>query len=94
MSTADSYKQNHQQQSVPEPQPQQIDPFELLEPVDIIPKLPGDLDTQLASKKWQERKAVLDSVHGILLENPKLADNPDYGDLIDKLTKVLKSEYK
>uniref|UniRef100_A0A915M7Y5 TOG domain-containing protein n=2 Tax=Meloidogyne incognita group TaxID=654580 RepID=A0A915M7Y5_MELJA len=83
---------NNQQQSVPEPQPQQIDPFELLEPVDIIPKLPGDLDTQLASKKWQERKAVLDSVHGILLENPKLADNPDYGDLIDKLTKVLKAD--
>ncbi|CAK5103876.1 unnamed protein product [Meloidogyne enterolobii] len=64
-----------------------MDPFELLEPVDIIPKLPADLDTNLASKKWQERKTTLDAVHEILLKNPKLVDNPDCGDLIDKLTK-------
>ncbi|KAL7079082.1 hypothetical protein ACQ4LE_001573 [Meloidogyne hapla] len=83
---------NQQQRNGFEKNLQQIDPFELLEPVDIIPKLPADLDDQLASKKWQERKAVLDSIYAVLVENPKLADNPDYGDLIDKLTKVLKSD--
>jgi cytoskeleton-associated protein 5 len=60
----------------------------MLDPVDVMPKLPKDLDEQFVSKKWQERKAALDMVHSILTENPKLTDNPDYVQLIEQLTKV------
>jgi cytoskeleton-associated protein 5 len=66
-----------------------MDPLDYLEPIDITSKLPKDLDEQFMSKKWQDRKNALDSVHGILTENPKLADNPDYVRLIEQLTKVL-----
>ena len=80
--------QSHAQQATANPQPQQFDAWEFLDPVDIMPKLPKDLDEQLNSKKWQERKAALDLVHGVLSENPKLADSPDYRQLIEQLTKV------
>ena len=65
-----------------------MDPYDLLDPIDIMPKLPKDLDEQLNSKKWQERKAALDVLHGVLMENPRLADSPDYRQLIEQLTKV------
>lgn len=68
--------------------PVEIDTWEILDPVDIMPKLPNDFDELLASKKWQERKAVLETLNDILSKSPKLADNPDYRGLIEKLIKV------
>jgi cytoskeleton-associated protein 5 len=65
-----------------------LDIWDIVDPVDIISKLPKDLYQLFASKKWQDRKAALDLIHGILMENPKLADNPDYSPLIKQLTKV------
>jgi cytoskeleton-associated protein 5 len=65
-----------------------MDPLDYVDPIDITSKLPVDLEEQFVSKKWQDRKTALDLIHGILIENPKLADNPDYSPLIKQLTKV------
>lgn len=66
-----------------------IDPYELLDPVDILSKLPKDFFDKIESKKWQERKESLEALE-TLVKNPKL-ENGDYGDVIRALKKVLTS---
>ena len=65
-----------------------MDPWELLDPVDIIPMLPENFNDLLSSKKWSERKDVLGVLHGLLVQNPKLADNLRYRELIGQLIMV------
>ena len=68
-----------------------IDPYELLEPVEILNKLPTDFHTNCESKKWAERKAALDSLQELLTPNPKLAAG-DYGDLVKILKNMIKKD--
>lgn len=69
----------------------EIDPYELLEPVEIISKLPADFYTNCESKKWQERKQALEQLQGLLTPNPKLAAG-DYGDLVRVLKKFIQKD--
>ncbi|XP_066556633.1 cytoskeleton-associated protein 5 isoform X2 [Amia ocellicauda] len=71
-----------EEESVP-----QIDPYELLEAVEILGKLPKDFYEKIEAKKWQERKEALEALE-ILLKNPKL-ENGDFGDLVRALKKVI-----
>ncbi|XP_054632925.1 cytoskeleton-associated protein 5 isoform X1 [Dunckerocampus dactyliophorus] len=64
-----------------------VDPYELLEAVDILSKLPKDLYEKIEAKKWQERKEALEAVEA-LTKNPKL-EGGDYGDLVRALKKVV-----
>ncbi|XP_076233452.1 msps cytoskeleton-associated protein 5 isoform X2 [Calliopsis andreniformis] len=72
-------------ESVPE-----IDPYELLEPVDILSKLPKDFYEKLEAKKWQERKEALEALE-TLVKNPKL-ENGDYGDVVKALKKIISKD--
>ncbi|KAL1247383.1 hypothetical protein QQF64_022759 [Cirrhinus molitorella] len=65
----------------------QVDPYELLEAVEILSKLPKDFYEKIEAKKWQERKEALEAVEA-LTKNPKL-ENGDYGDLVRALKKVI-----
>uniref|UniRef100_A0A8C7SFT3 Cytoskeleton associated protein 5 n=1 Tax=Oncorhynchus mykiss TaxID=8022 RepID=A0A8C7SFT3_ONCMY len=69
-----------------EPAPQ-VDPYELLEAVEILSKLPKDFYDKIEAKKWQERKEALEAVE-TLAKNPKL-ENGDFGDLVRALRKVI-----
>jgi len=64
-----------------------VDPYELLDPVDILSKLPKDFYEKLEAKKWQERKEAMDELEK-LLQNPKL-EGGDYGELVRALKKVI-----
>ncbi|KAM9352297.1 cytoskeleton-associated protein 5 [Symphorus nematophorus] len=64
-----------------------VDPYELLEAVEILSKLPKDFYEKIEAKKWQERKEALEAVEA-LTKNPKL-ENGDYGDLVRALKKVV-----
>ncbi|CAL8379153.1 unnamed protein product [Arctogadus glacialis] len=64
-----------------------MDPYELLDPVDILSKLPKDFHEKIESKKWQERKESLDALE-TLSKNPKL-EAGDYGDVVRALKKVI-----
>lgn len=64
-----------------------MDPMDLMEAVDIIPKLPKDFKEKIEAKKWQDRKEALEALQNILTQNPKLA-NGDYHELINDLKKV------
>nr|XP_018902745.1 PREDICTED: cytoskeleton-associated protein 5 [Bemisia tabaci]XP_018902746.1 PREDICTED: cytoskeleton-associated protein 5 [Bemisia tabaci]XP_018902747.1 PREDICTED: cytoskeleton-associated protein 5 [Bemisia tabaci]XP_018902749.1 PREDICTED: cytoskeleton-associated protein 5 [Bemisia tabaci] len=66
----------------------EIDPYDLMDPVDILSKLPKDFYSKLEEKKWQERKDALTTLEQILTDAPKL-ENGDYGDLVRALKKIL-----
>lgn len=68
-------------------QPEEIDPLELIDPVDILSKLPKDFYDKLEAKKWQERKESLEALQ-TQLENPKIEPG-DFGDVVKALKKVL-----
>lgn len=65
------------------------DPFELLDPVDIVGQLPADFSTLLEAKKWQERKMALESLLALLEKNPKLLATADYGELVKNLKRLI-----
>ncbi|CAG0924320.1 unnamed protein product, partial [Notodromas monacha] len=65
-----------------------IDPYDLLDPVDILSKLPKDFYEKAEAKKWQERKEALETLLELVTKNPKLEPG-DYGDLIKLLKKVI-----
>lgn len=69
---------------------QQLDPYDLADPVDILSKLPKDFYEKVESKKWQERKEALESLE-TLVKNPKL-ENGDYGDLVRTLKKIIQKD--
>lgn len=67
-----------------------IDPYELLAPVDILSKLPKDFYEKIEAKKWQERKEALEAFE-TLVKNPKL-ENGDYGDAVKALKKIISKD--
>lgn len=66
--------------------PQEIDLYELADPVDILSKLPKDFYEKIEAKKWQERKDMLEILEN-LVKTPKL-ENGDYGEVVRTLKKV------
>lgn len=65
-----------------------MDPFDLLDPVEILSKLPKDFYDKLEQKKWQERKEALDALDNLLKSAPRLEPG-DYADLVRALKKVI-----
>ncbi|XP_078670183.1 cytoskeleton-associated protein 5-like isoform X1 [Branchiostoma floridae x Branchiostoma belcheri] len=65
----------------------EIDPYELLDPVEILSKVPKDFQESMESKKWQIRKEALDALHK-LTSNPKI-EAGDYGDIVRILIKTV-----
>ena len=64
-----------------------IDPYETMESVEILSKVPADFFTQLADKKWSIRKDVLTTLK-TLASVPKL-ESGEYGDIVRALKKVI-----
>lgn len=65
-----------------------VDSFDLLDPVDILSKLPKDFYELCEAKKWQERKEALDTLLKLIEESPKLQTG-DYSELIKQLKKMI-----
>ena len=57
-----------------------IDPWDLADPADVLGKLPSNFDTNLASKKWKERKETLDNLYD-LVKVIRIQEQP-FGSLI------------
>ncbi|CAF0721167.1 unnamed protein product [Adineta steineri] len=69
-----------------------LDPFEMMEPVNILDRLPKDFFDKIESKQWKERKEVLDDLITILTQNPKLVPDADYFELIKALKKIISKD--
>ncbi|KAG7929464.1 hypothetical protein KL925_000206 [Ogataea polymorpha] len=66
----------------------QLDAFNLVDPVDVLSKIPSDFKSRIESPKWKDRVEVLEETLNEL-KHPKLK-NDDYMDLIRILSKCLK----
>lgn len=65
-----------------------MDPWDLYEPTDVLAKLSASFNTDLESKKWLERKSALESLLQLLTDNPRLATNVHYNEIISTLKLV------
>uniref|UniRef100_T1HV74 TOG domain-containing protein n=1 Tax=Rhodnius prolixus TaxID=13249 RepID=T1HV74_RHOPR len=65
-----------------------IDPYEFLDPVDVLSVLPQNFYSQLEEKKWSERKEALEGLAMQLSAAPKI-ENADYSELLRALKKVI-----
>uniref|UniRef100_A0A915DAQ2 TOG domain-containing protein n=1 Tax=Ditylenchus dipsaci TaxID=166011 RepID=A0A915DAQ2_9BILA len=70
----------------------QIDPWDMFDPVDILPKIADNFKTELDSKKWLERKTALEVLLQLLTDNPRLCPKSHYGDLVETLKRVLEKD--
>nr|CAD7194945.1 unnamed protein product [Timema douglasi] len=68
----------------------EIDLYELIDPVDILSKIPKDFFEKLEAKKWQERKEAVDLLEQ-LSQAPKL-ESGDYGDIVRALKKIISKD--
>ncbi|XP_055907668.1 protein mini spindles isoform X2 [Eupeodes corollae] len=66
----------------------EIDPMDLIDPVDILSKMPKDFFEKLEDKKWTVRKESLTALEKLVTENPKL-ESGDYGNVVLALKKVI-----
>ncbi|XP_078348745.1 cytoskeleton-associated protein 5-like isoform X2 [Oculina patagonica] len=72
------------------PEQEAIDPYELIEAVEILSKLPKDFYENLENKKWQIRKEALEALEK-LVSNPKL-EGGQYGELLGALKKIISKD--
>jgi hypothetical protein len=52
---------------------EQIDPWDMLDPVDVLARLPANFQENMDSKKWTERKDALQALCDLLTSNPRLS---------------------
>ncbi|ODV64011.1 Stu2p [Ascoidea rubescens DSM 1968] len=69
---------------------QELDAYDMITAVDLLPNLPEDLSTRINSSKWKERKEVLEEIQPMFAKTMKLAKNVDYSDFIRILSKCMK----
>lgn len=75
-----------------EPQTAEIDVWEMLDPVDVLTKLPTNFSEGIESKKWQERRDALQSLLTLCTENPRLCPKANYGEHVALLKKILEKD--
>ncbi|CAF3598817.1 unnamed protein product, partial [Rotaria sp. Silwood2] len=64
-----------------------LDPFEMMEAVNILERLSKDFFDKIESKQWKDRKEVLDDLLTLLTQNPKPTSDSDYTELVKVLKK-------
>ncbi|KAI0306375.1 ARM repeat-containing protein [Multifurca ochricompacta] len=68
------------------------DPRQFAEEVDITPKLPANLHTNLTSSKWKERKEVLDDLLTVLNTTHRIKEASEFGELSKALALRVQSD--
>ncbi|CAI2340317.1 unnamed protein product [Caenorhabditis sp. 36 PRJEB53466] len=71
---------------------EEADPWDFLDAFDVLAKMPESFDTNIESKKWQERKEALEGLLQLLTANPKLDPKANYGALVERLQKILEKD--
>ena len=66
------------------------DPYDLIDPVDILSKIPKNFFELVEEKKWQLRKEALDALLP-LAQTPKI-ENGDFGDVVRALKKFISKD--
>ncbi|CAF1063268.1 unnamed protein product [Rotaria sp. Silwood1] len=66
-----------------------LDPFEMMEAVNILERLSKNFFEKIESKQWKDRKEVLDDLLTLLTQNPKPTSDNDYSELVKVLKKII-----
>lgn len=69
-----------------------MDPRMFAEEVDIVSKLPPNLQASLGSSKWKERKEALDDLLAVLNANLRIKESPEIGDLAKSLAHCVQKD--
>ncbi|KAI0928788.1 hypothetical protein AcV7_008830 [Taiwanofungus camphoratus] len=69
----------------PEEESAPLDPRMFAEEVDIVPKLPSNLQASLGSSKWKERKEALDDLLTLLNATSRIKEAAELGELARSL---------
>ena len=69
-------------------EPADINAFDLAEPVDVYGKIPKDLQENLASSKWKDRKEALDALYAVVKVD-RIKDAP-FDEVVSLLAKCMK----
>lgn len=64
------------------------EPLDLSEPVDVMPRIPNDLQEQLGSSKWKDRKEALDALYNAI-NVPRIQDG-NFDEIARGLAKCMK----
>ncbi|GAM24989.1 hypothetical protein SAMD00019534_081640 [Acytostelium subglobosum LB1] len=67
---------------------EEIDPYSMIDAVNILNKITGEFYEGMEAKKWQERQAQIDKLVEILQSSPKI-ENGDFNELSRTLKKTL-----
>lgn len=78
------------EEGVASPGEVEIDPLSLIDPINVLAKIPNDFYEKIEAKKWQERKEAVDNLDKIL-DYPKF-EKGEFGDLIRALMKVVSKD--
>ena len=73
-------------------EPEELDPLQFVEAVDIVPKIPSNMQAGLSSSKWKERKEVLDDLLTLLNATPKIVAAPEFRDLSKSLATCIQKD--
>lgn len=68
--------------------PEDDDPMDFIDPVEVLSKVPQDLTERLSSTKWKDRKEVLEELYAVI-NKPKIQQD-DFGDIVRLLAKCMK----
>ncbi|KAH7889726.1 hypothetical protein F5I97DRAFT_1924243 [Phlebopus sp. FC_14] len=68
------------------------DPRSMMEPVNIVLKFPSNLQANLTSSKWKERKEVLDELLTLVNTNPRIQDAPELAELAKSLATCIQKD--
>ncbi|KAE9553441.1 hypothetical protein FO519_003354 [Halicephalobus sp. NKZ332] len=68
------------------------DPWEFMDPVNVLKKLPANFEESLNSTKWLERKEALENLLKLMTENPKLDPQVPYNDISKKIAGIISKD--
>ena len=66
----------------------EVDVFDMLEPQDVLSKVPANFNEALASTKWKDRKDAVDALYAVV-NVPRIKDG-DYNEITRGLAKCMK----
>ncbi|GMT13277.1 hypothetical protein PFISCL1PPCAC_4574, partial [Pristionchus fissidentatus] len=69
-----------------------LDPWTLLDAVELEAVMDKNFTTQLAQKKWQDRKEALEGLEKVLVEKKRLQPSAELGSIVAMINKVLEKD--
>ena len=60
--------------------------------MNIVPKLPSNLQASLGSSKWKERKEALDELLALVNATPRIKDSSELGDVAKSLAACIQKD--